>query len=85
MKEDKIFTFSDNSLETELSSLEKEKILQVRVCQKSITENKQKLLRFVALAEKKAPNVLFHFEIPLSIIDKYTVAAFSSIYSSLDI
>ena len=85
MKEDKIFTFSDNSLETELSSLEKEKILQVRVCQKSITENKQKLLRFVALAEKKAPNVLFHFEIPLSIIDKDTVAAFSSIYSSLDI
>lgn len=85
MKEDKIFTFSDNSLENELSSLEKEKILQVRVCQKSITENKQKLLRFVALAEKKAPNVLFHFEIPLSIIDKDTVAAFSSIYSSLNI
>ena len=85
MKEDKIFTFSENSLEKELASLEKEKIRQVRVSQKSITENKQKLLRFVSLAEKIAPEVLYQFEIPLSMIDRETVAAFSSIYSSLDI
>ena len=85
MKEDKIFTFSENSLEKELASLGKEKIRQVRVSQKSITENKQKLLRFVSLAEKIAPEVLYQFEIPLSMIDRETVAAFSSIYSSLDI
>ena len=85
MKEDKIFTFSENSLEKELASLEKEKIRQVRVSQKSITENKQKLLRFISLAEKIAPEVLYQFEIPLSMIDRETVAAFSSIYSSLDI
>ena len=85
MKEDKIFTFSESSLEKELICLEKEKIQQVRVCQKSILENKQKLLRFISLAEKKAPNVLFHFEVPLSMIDKDTVFAFSKIYSSLDI
>ena len=85
MKEDKIFTFSENSLEKELASLEKEKIRQVRVSQKSITENKQKLLRFVSLAEKIAPEVLYQFEIPLFMIDRETVAAFSSIYSSLDI
>ena len=85
MKEDKIFTFSENSLEKELTSLGKEKIRQVRVSQKSITENKQKLLRFVSLAEKIAPEVLYQFEIPLSMIDRETVAAFSSIYSSLDI
>ena len=85
MKEDKIFTFSENSLEKELASLEKEKIRQVRVSQKSITGNKQKLLRFISLAEKNAPEVLYQFEIPLSMIDRDTVAAFSSIYSSLDI
>ena len=85
MKEDKIFTFSENSLEKELASLEKEKIRQVRVSQKSITGNKQKLLRFISLAEKIAPEVLYQFEIPLSMIDRETVAAFSSIYSSLDI
>lgn len=85
MKEDKIFTFSENSLEKELASLGKEKIRQVRVSQKSITENKQKLLRFVSLAEKIAPDVLYQFEIPLSMIDRESVAAFSSIYSSLDI
>lgn len=85
MKEDKIFTFSENSLEKELASLEKEKIRQVRVSQKSITGNKQKLLRFISLAEKIAPEVLYQFEIPLSMIDRDTVAAFSSIYSSLDI
>ena len=85
MKEDRIFTFSENSLEKELASLEKEKIRQVRVSQKSITENKQKLLRFISLAEKIAPEVLYQFEIPLSMIDRETVAAFSSIYSSLDI
>lgn len=85
MKEDKIFTFSENSLEKELASLEKEKIRQVRVSQKSITGNKSKLLRFISLAEKTAPEVLYQFEIPLSMIDRDTVAAFSSIYSSLDI
>ena len=85
MKEDKIFTFSENSLEKELASLEKEKIRQVRVSQKSITGNKSKLLRFISLAEKIAPEVLYQFEIPLSMIDRETVAAFSSIYSSLDI
>ena len=85
MKEDKIFTFSENSLEKELASLEKEKIRQVRVSQKSITGNKSKLLRFISLAEKIAPEVLYQFEIPLSMIDRDTVAAFSSIYSSLDI
>ena len=85
MKEDKIFTFSENSLEKELASLEKEKIRQVRVSQKSITGNKSKLLRFISLAEKNAPEVLYQFEIPLSMIDRDTVAAFSSIYSSLDI
>ena len=85
MKEDKIFTFSENSLEKELASLGKEKIRQVRVSQKSITENKQKLLHFISLAEKIAPDVLYQFEIPLSMIDRETVAAFSSIYSSLDI
>ena len=85
MKEDKIFTFSENSLEKELASLEKEKIRQVRVSQKSITGNKSKLLRFISLAEKIAPDVLYQFEIPLSMIDRETVAAFSSIYSSLDI
>ena len=85
MKEDKIFTFSENSLEKELASLEKEKIRQVRVSQKSITGNKSKLLRFISLAEKNAPEVLYQFEIPLSMIDRETVAAFSSIYSSLDI
>ena len=85
MKEDKIFTFSENSLEKELASLGKEKIRQVRVSQKSITGNKSKLLRFISLAEKIAPDVLYQFEIPLSMIDRETVAAFSSIYSSLDI
>ena len=85
MKEDKIFTFSENSLEKELASLEKEKIRQVRVSQKSITGNKSKLLRFISLAEKNAPEVLYQFEIPLSMIDRETVVAFSSIYSSLDI
>lgn len=85
MKEDKIFTFSENSLEKELASLEKEKIRQVRVSQKSITGNKSKLLRFISLAEKITPEVLYQFEIPLSMIDRDTVAAFSSIYSSLDI
>ena len=85
MKEDKIFTFSENSLEKELASLEKEKIRQVRVSQKSITGNKSKLLRFISLAEKIALEVLYQFEIPLSMIDRDTVAAFSSIYSSLDI
>lgn len=85
MSLNKTYEFSSGTLEKELDTFEEKGILQFQVRDTAITTNKQRLLKFISLAGRKAPNVLFEFEIDISIIDSDTVKAFSDIYCSLSI
>ena len=85
MNTDKIYTFPEGTLEKELDSFGDKGILQFAVTDKTILTNKQRLLRFINLASKKTPEVLFEFLLDITLLDSETIRAFSNIYCSITI
>ena len=85
MNTDKIYTFPEGTLEKELDSFGNKGILQFTVTDKTILTNKQRLLRFINLASKKTPEVLFEFLLDITLLDSETIRAFSNIYCSITI
>ncbi len=79
------FSFAAGTLFSELDTLESRNITVVQVTDPAICTNKNELLRFIAKAEKKAPQVLFNFELSADVLDMKVIQALSTIYSSITI
>jgi hypothetical protein len=88
--DNKVFYFNEGSLEKQLATLSSKGITQFEVHDSSICTNKARLLEFIQIALKKAPDVFFDFYLkaaagPNSIIEDETIEAFSQLFCSIHI
>lgn len=77
------YQFTSKELEQGLGTFAQKGITQISVRDPLITSNKERFLRFITAIQDKEPSVLFDFYLEYTFLDKDTVKALSSIYSSI--
>lgn len=88
--EEKLFHFTEGSLEKQLSTFASKGITQLEVRDISICADKKRLLQFLQLAVSKAPDVFFDFYLIsassfIAVIDNEIIEAFSQLFCAIHI